>query len=125
MDRMMSSGFDNIAQKLFEQKKLMDALEAENRRLRFQLADLQRGIGITVVIEGKTIPLAYEREFIKAQSTTAMQSLQNLPHTPPPSTQLNIQHTYNTPSNAGQSAAPNGDKPNANLRNQLSDSLIL
>lgn len=57
MDRA-SAGFESIAEMLLQQKKLMDALEAENRELRRQLADLRRGIGIAVVIEGKTIQLA-------------------------------------------------------------------
>ncbi len=60
MDRSASAGFEGIAQMLLEQKKLMDALEAENRELRRQLSDLRRGIGIAVVIEGKTIQLATE-----------------------------------------------------------------
>ncbi len=60
MDRAASAGFEGIAQMLLEQKKLMDALESENRELRRQLADLRRGIGIAVVIEGKTIQLATE-----------------------------------------------------------------
>lgn len=54
----VSAGFEGIAQMLLEQKKLMDALEAENRDLRRQLEELRRGAGISVVIEGKTIPLA-------------------------------------------------------------------
>ena len=58
MDRAASTGFEGIAQMLLEQKKLMDALEAENRELRRQLADLRRGVGIAVVIDGKTIQLA-------------------------------------------------------------------
>lgn len=53
-----SAGFEGIAQMLLEQKKLMDALEAENRELRRQLDDLRRGIGISVVIDGRTLPLA-------------------------------------------------------------------
>ena len=56
-----AAGFEGIAQMLLEQKKLMDALEAENRELRRQLEDLRRGVGITVVIEGKTIALAVEQ----------------------------------------------------------------
>ena len=43
MDRAASAGFEGIAQMLLEQKKLMDALEAENRELRRQIADLRRG----------------------------------------------------------------------------------
>ena len=57
MDRA-SAGFESIAEMLLQQKKLMDALEAENRELRRQLAELRRGIGIAIVIEGKTIQLA-------------------------------------------------------------------
>jgi hypothetical protein len=58
MDRGASAGFESIAEMLLQQKKLMDALEAENRELRRQLAELRRGIGIAVVIEGKTVQLA-------------------------------------------------------------------
>jgi hypothetical protein len=57
MDRA-SAGFESIAEMLLQQKKLMDALEAENRELRRQLAELRRGVGIAIVIEGKTIQLA-------------------------------------------------------------------
>ncbi len=57
MDRA-SAGFESIAEMLLQQKKLMDALEAENRELRRQLAELRRGIGIAIVIEGKTIQLS-------------------------------------------------------------------
>jgi hypothetical protein len=56
-----AAGFEGIAQMLLEQKKLMDALEAENRELRRQLEDLRRGVGITVVIEDKAIALAVEQ----------------------------------------------------------------
>jgi IS1 family transposase len=76
MERSASAGFEGIAQMLLEQKKLMDALEAENRELRRQLADLRRGIGIAVVIEGKTIQLATDQPI--SQSQAALQSLQNL-----------------------------------------------
>ena len=58
MDRGASAGFESIAEMLLQQKKLMDALEAENRELRRQLAELRRGVGIAVVIEGKTVQLA-------------------------------------------------------------------
>src|SRR5436190_12998838 len=81
MDRAASAGFEGIAQMLLEQKKLMDALEAENRELRRQLADLRRGVGIAVVIEGKTIQLATEPGGplpMNSQTQAALQSLQNL-----------------------------------------------
>src|SRR6266567_7113318 len=98
MDRAASAGFEGIAQMLLEQKKLMDALEAENRELRRQLADLRRGIGIAVVIEGKTIQLANEQggasSSMNAQSQAALQSLQSLQNTPQ-TMQTNQQNTYN------------------------------
>src|SRR5947209_11589551 len=75
MDRSASAGFEGIAQMLLEQKKLMDALEAENRELRRQLAELRRGIGIAVVIEGKTIQLATDPGS-SVQGQTSLQSLQ-------------------------------------------------
>src|ERR1700682_608249 len=81
MDRAASAGFEGIAQMLLEQKKLMDALEAENRELRRQIAELRRGVGIAVVIEGKTIQLATESGSgipSSAQSQAALQSLQSL-----------------------------------------------
>src|SRR2546423_2268771 len=80
MDRAASAGFEGIAQMLLEQKKLMDALESENRELRRQLADLRRGIGIAVVIEGKTIQLATDAGAsvaINQQTQAALQNLQN------------------------------------------------
>src|SRR5215469_6811202 len=82
MDRAASTGFEGIAQMLLEQKKLMDALEAENRELRRQIADLRRGVGIAVVIEGKTIQLSNEISN-NGQSQSTLQSLQNLQNTPP------------------------------------------
>src|ERR1700746_597605 len=82
MDRAASTGFEGIAQMLLEQKKLMDALEAENRELPRQPADLRRGIGIAIVVDGKTIQLAYDQG-TNMQSQSTLQSLQNLQNTPP------------------------------------------
>src|SRR2546430_17369940 len=78
MDRAASTGFEGIAQMLLEQKKLMDALEAENRELRRQIADLRRGIGIAVVIDGKTIQLSTDQ----MSQAAALQSLQSLQGSP-------------------------------------------
>ena len=84
MDRAASAGFEGIAQMLLEQKKLMDALEAENRELRRQIAELRRGVGVAVVIDGKTIQLAVDQSMqMSAQSQATLQSLQNLQNTPP------------------------------------------
>ena len=120
MDRAASTGFEGIAQMLLEQKKLMDALEAENRELRRQIADLRRGIGIAVVIEGKTIQLANDASN-NAQST--LQSLQTLQNAPSMS------------SNYAQSGRQTGSQQSVNLgsdkrengttRSPLADSFVL
>ena len=120
MDRAASAGFEGIAQMLLEQKKLMDALEAENRELRRQIADLRRGVGIAVVIDGKTIQLANDASN-NAQST--LQSLQTLQNTPPMS------------SNYAQSGRQTGSQQSVNLgsdkrengttRSPLADSFVL
>src|SRR3984893_19519602 len=84
MDRTASAGFEGIAQMLLEQKKLMDALESENRELRRQLSDLRRGVGIAVVIEGKTVQLAADQGTpipMNPQTQEALHSLQNLQNT--------------------------------------------
>lgn len=44
--------FDQIAEALHKQKQRMDKLEAENRELRRQLADLRSGVGIRIEING-------------------------------------------------------------------------
>ena len=56
--------FDSITQLLIEQKQVMERLEQENRDLRHQLADLKRGVGITVTVDGSPLhvspPLSHE-----------------------------------------------------------------
>ncbi len=124
MDRAASAGFEGIAQMLLEQKKLMDALESENRELRRQLADLRRGIGIAVVIEGKTIQLATESGAANAQ---ALQSLQGMQTPPQPTSPNNTYPAQNGRSTGGQATVgSNGDKrDNANARSPLADSFVL
>ena len=118
MDRAASTGFEGIAQMLLEQKKLMDALEAENRELRRQIADLRRGVGVAVVIDGKTIQLANDM-----QSQSTLQSLQNLQNTPPISSNY-AQGSRQTGSQ--QSVNMGGDKrENGNTRSPLADSFVL
>ena len=122
MDRAASTGFEGIAQMLLEQKKLMDALEAENRELRRQIADLRRGIGIAVVIDGKTIQLANDASN-NAQSQSTLQSLQNLQNTPPMS---NNYAQSGRQTGSQQSVNLNSDKrENGNTRSPLADSFVL
>ncbi len=122
MDRAASAGFEGIAQMLLEQKKLMDALEAENRELRRQIADLRRGVGIAVVIDGKTIQLANDASN-NAQSQSTLQSLQNLQNTPPMSSNY-AQSGRQTGSQ--QSVNMGSDKrENGTTRSPLADSFVL
>ena len=127
MDRTASAGFEGIAQMLLEQKKLMDALEAENRELRRQLADLRRGVGIAVVIEGKTIQLATDgSSATNPQQQAALQSLQSLQGTPQPTGGNNYNQPAR-PSNGQSTVNLNGDKRenNNNARSPLADSFVL
>jgi hypothetical protein len=129
MDRAASAGFEGIAQMLLEQKKLMDALEVENRELRRQLADLRRGIGIAIVIEGKTIQLANDSGSGNQpnSSQATLQSLQNMQNTPPPASG-NGNYGNNGRSTNGQPQVNlNGDKRdnNTNTRSPLADSFVL
>ena len=54
---MGSSNFDQIAQKIIEQKHFMDKLAEENRELRQQISDLKMGRGIFIEIEGQRFAL--------------------------------------------------------------------
>jgi len=131
MERAASAGFEGIAQMLLEQKKLMDALEAENRELRRQLTDLRRGIGIAVVIEGKTIQLATGEGSAAPtpQPPAALQSLQSLQNTQSPlqSPSSNTYSPANRQTTGGQQSVNlNSDKrENGNARSPLADSFVL
>jgi len=133
MDRAASAGFEGIAQMLLEQKKLMDALEAENRELRRQLADLRRGVGIAVVIEGKTIQLMTEQGGpvpMNPQTQAALQSLQSLQNSQQGQSQQNNGYQQqNRQSTGSQQPVPsmsNSDKrDNGNTRSPLADSFVL
>jgi hypothetical protein len=122
MDRAASTGFEGIAQMLLEQKKLMDALEAENRELRRQLTDLRRGVGIAVVIDGKTIQLVTDASN-SGQAQSTLQSLQNLQGTPPMS---NNYTQSGRQTGSQQSVNLNNDKrENGTTRSPLADSFVL
>src|SRR5579863_3835796 len=127
MDRAASAGFEGIAQMLLEQKKLMDALESENRELRRQLSDLRRGIGVAVVIEGKTIQLVTESGSpmpMGSQSQAALQSLQNLQNAQSASSSTYSPNGRQT--GGQQSVSLNSEKrENGNARSPLADSFVL
>ena len=135
MDRTASAGFEGIAQMLLEQKKLMDALEAENRELRRQLADLRRGVGIAIVIEGKTIQLATDPGApipMNPQTQAALQSLQNLQNSQAsllPTSQTVVSNGYSQQNRSTGGQPPvslNGEKRDgSNNRSPLADSFVL
>lgn len=132
MDRAASAGFEGIAQMLLEQKKLMDALESENRELRRQLTDLRRGVGIAVVIEGKTVQLATDAGSpvqMNPQTQAALQSLQNLQNAQANGSQSNsngYSQSNGRQTGAQQPVNLNGEKRDNNTaRNPLADSFVL
>ncbi len=127
MDRAASAGFEGIAQMLLEQKKLMDALEAENRELRRQIADLRRGVGIAVVIEGKTIQLSNDQGNgmqMSVQSQSTLQSLQSLQNTPPISNNYS-QSSRQTTGSHQQVNSGSDRRENGSARSPLADSFVL
>lgn len=128
MDRIPSAGFEGIAQMLLEQKKLMDALEAENRELRRQLHDLRRGVGVALVIEGKTIQLAIDQSGPTTMGAQSMQGSQNMQAGLNTSQAMpNGSYTPNTRQTGGQQPLnPNNDRrDNGRPSNPLADSFVL
>jgi hypothetical protein len=79
---MSGTSFDSIAHAILTQKQMMDELQAENRELRQQLADLRAGHGIFIELGGMRIPLRGE---IAAAETTNVTSVlsQNISSSPP------------------------------------------
>jgi len=77
---MSDNNFENIAQEILQQKRLMEALEAENKELRRQLADLREARGIFVEICGNRFPLKAGEEQASPQvSQVPQQNLSNKP----------------------------------------------
>jgi len=62
------NGFELIMQEVLTQQKNMEKLEAENRELRRQIADLQAGRGIFVEILGTRFSLNVEPAVASAES---------------------------------------------------------
>ena len=121
MDRSVSAGFEGITQLLLEQKKIMDALEAENRELRRQLADLRRGVGISIVIDGQTLPLSSASE----RTTNPLTSL-SAP-SPFPAAANVVATGYNAPTRDEQFGrkTPSERRENVIVHSPLADSFVL
>jgi hypothetical protein len=70
---MSDSNFDLILQELLHQQEIMETLEAENRELRRQLADLREGRGIFIEIDGVRFALSCEAGTLPAESLPTAQ----------------------------------------------------
>lgn len=116
MSQHISAGFESIAEMLLQQKKLMDELESENRALRRQIADLKRGVGISIVIDGKAMPLAGGNQ----GQESSIQSYQNASNGSFQKQQINSYQQNQQGSNSKQN-----DKRERENRTQLADSFVL
>ena len=65
---MGGSSFDLLIEQVAKQREVMEALEAENRELRHQLADLRSGRHIFVEIYGQRLALNIDREAVPDSS---------------------------------------------------------
>jgi hypothetical protein len=108
MEQSAIAGFERIAQMLLEMKRLMEALETENRELRRQLDALQSGIDIKVVINGNTFQLANGQKVNQAVPQASRPETPAAPHT---------QQNENAPSPA--------KRENRSPRSPLADSFVL
>lgn len=67
------SGFEQIMQELLKQQQLLEDLEAENRELHHQLADLRAGRGIVIDILGQHFSLTGEPVVVSQEKTPELQ----------------------------------------------------
>ncbi len=67
------SGFEQIMQELLKQQQLLEDLEAENRELHRQLADLRAGRGIVIDILGQHFSLTGEPVVVSQEKTPELQ----------------------------------------------------
>ena len=78
----MGGRFELIAQQIIKQKELMEKMEAENRLLRQQLADLRAGRGIYVVLNGQRIEINTLQTTPLAISSSATEEKEQTTSTP-------------------------------------------
>jgi hypothetical protein len=69
---MSGNHFDQLAQEILKQKQLMDALEAENRELREQIADLRSGRGIFIDLLGTRFALRDDSSLVQTTSASSV-----------------------------------------------------
>ena len=93
---MATHNFDQIAQALLKQKQLMDNLQAENRELREQIADLRSVRGIFIEIDG--IRFALRDDSPPVQTTSAS----SVPASPSPSASTIETSTLSAPPHTQQ-----------------------
>ena len=68
------SGFEQIMEELLKQKQILEDLEAENKELHRQLADLRAGRGIVLEIEGQRFSLVGEPVIVSQKDVPGPQS---------------------------------------------------
>ena len=69
---MSGNHFDQLAQEILKQKQLMDTLEAENRELREQIADLRSGRGIFIDLLGSRFALRDNTSLAQTSSASSV-----------------------------------------------------
>lgn len=69
----LGTSFDQIAQEILRQKRIMEQMQQENRELRNQLTDLREGRGIYIDICGKRFSLT--GEFLSPPAETASKEI--------------------------------------------------
>jgi len=109
---MSGNHFDQLAQEILKQKQLMDKLEAENRELREQIADLRTGRGIFVDIYGSRFALRDESSSVQATSASPVPAKTSpLPPTVATSTPPLNQQIVDTPTTERSESTSQSQEP--------------
>src|SRR6266581_1201942 len=109
--------FELIMQELLHQKQLLEDLEAENRELRQQLADLREGCGVFIEILGKQFSLIGDA--FASSATTPIAVWQG------PTTPASVPAAPATPAPATAKLPTIDEDEKAALRRELVDSFLL
>lgn len=108
--------YQRLRQWLEQQERRIAEIEAENRELKRQLQELRRGVGISVLIQGKAIPLAGEVSpglFAATDATPhpPAQTVQRAMHPTPPARPAKVAFPEDAWLTGHGPAARPGDQP--------------